>query len=163
MQAIRANLWFDSEAEEAARFYTSVFKDSKMGATTYHPEAGREVSGKAPGSVLTVTFELNGQPFLALNGGPAFTFSEAISFEVPCKDQAELDYYWDRLSEGGDPDAQNCGSLKDKFGVSWQVVPQDWERMATDPDQVKVERFFAAMLPMKKLDFTELQRAFEGR
>jgi predicted 3-demethylubiquinone-9 3-methyltransferase (glyoxalase superfamily) len=162
VKSIRANLWFDTEAEDAARFYTSIFKDSKMGATTYYPEVGHEVTGKAPGSVLTVTFELNGQPFLALNGGPNFKFNEAISFELPCKDQAELDYYWDRLSEGGDPAAQQCGWLKDKFGVSWQVVPQDWEKMFTDPDQAKRERAFAAMLQMKKLDFAELQRAFDG-
>ncbi len=162
MKPIRANLWFDSEAEEAARFYTSIFKDSKMGITTYYPEAGQEVTGKAPGSVLTVTFELNGQPFLALNGGPDFKFNEAISFELPCKDQAELDYYWDRLTDGGDPSAQQCGWLKDRFGVSWQVVPQDWEQMYTHPDRTKVERAFAAMLQMKKLDIAELQRAFDG-
>lgn len=106
MKPIRANLWFDTQAEEAARFYTSVFKDSKMGNITLSPEAGKGITNQPPGSVLLVTFELNGQPFLALNGGPTFTFSEAVSFELPCKDQAELDYYWDRLSEGGDPDAQ---------------------------------------------------------
>lgn len=163
MQPIRANLWFDTEAEDAARFYTGIFKDSKMGAVTRYPEAGKEIHGKDPGSVLTVTFELNGQPFLALNGGPDFTFSEAISFELPCKDQAELDYYWDRLSEGGDPAAQQCGWLKDKFGVSWQVVPENWEAMANDPDRAKSERAMAAMFEMKKLDIAALQRAFDGR
>jgi predicted 3-demethylubiquinone-9 3-methyltransferase (glyoxalase superfamily) len=161
MEKIRANLWFDSQAEEAARFYTGIFKNSKMGTITFH--MGEEVTGKPPGSVMTVTFELNGQPFLALNGGPHFKFNEAISFELPCADQAELDYYWDKLKEGGDPSAQNCGWLKDKYGVSWQVVPDNWEKMATDPDKSKVERMFAAMLQMKKLDFAELQRAFDGR
>lgn len=162
MKPIRANLWFDTQAEDAARFYISIFKDSKMGKITLSPEAGHEITNQPPGSVLIVTFELNGQPFLALNGGPNFTFSEAISFELPCKDQAELDYYWDRLSEGGDPAAQQCGWLKDKFGVSWQVVPENWEAMATDPDQAKVERVMAAMFEMKKLDFAGLQRAFDG-
>lgn len=162
MKNIRANLWFDTEAEEAAEFYTGIFKDSKMGEVTQYPEAGKEIHGKEPGSVLTVTFELNGQPFLALNGGPQFTFSEAISFELPCKDQAELDYYWDRLSEGGDPAAQQCGWLKDKFGVSWQVVPENWEAMANDPDRAKAERAMAAMFEMKKLDIATLQRAFDG-
>ncbi len=163
MKPIRANLWFDTQAEDAARFYTSVFKNSKMGATTHYPETGQEITGKAPGSVLTVTFELNGQPFLALNGGPNFTFNEAVSFELLCKDQAELDYYWDRLSEGGDPAAQQCGWLTDKFGVSWQVAPENWEAMYTDPDKAKVERAFAAMLQMKKLDIAALQRAFDGQ
>ena len=161
MKPIRANLWFDTQAEDAARFYISIFKDSKMGKITLSPEA-EEITNQPPGSVLTVTFELNGQPFLGLNGGPMFTFSEAISFELPCKDQAELDYYWDRLGEGGDPAAQQCGWLKDKFGVSWQVVPENWEAMATDPDQAKVERVMAAMFEMKKLDFAALQRAFDG-
>ncbi len=162
MKPIRANLWFDTQAEDAARFYISIFKDSKMGKITLSPEAGHEITNQPPGSVLIVTFELNGQPFLALNGGPNFTFSEAISFELPCKDQAELDYYWDRLSDGGDPAAQQCGWLKDKFGVSWQVVPENWEAMATDPDQAKVERVMSAMFEMKKLDFAGLQRAFDG-
>ncbi len=159
---IRTNLCFDTQGEEAARFYTSIFKDSKMGTATHYPEAGTEIHGRATGSVMTVTFELNGQPFLALNGGPDFKFTEATSFEIPCADQKELDYYWDKLSEGGDPAAQQCGWLKDKFGVSWQVVPETWEKMANDPDKAKSERAFAAMLQMKKLDIAVLQRAFDG-
>jgi len=162
MNKIRLNLWFDTQAEDAARFYTSIFKDSVLGAVTRYPEAGQEVHGKAPGSVMTVEYELNGQPFIALNGGPDFTFNEAISLEIDCADQAELDYYWDRLTEGGDPDAQQCGWLKDQFGLSWQVVPEVWQEMANDPDPAKSERVFQAMLEMKKLDIATLQRAFEG-
>jgi predicted 3-demethylubiquinone-9 3-methyltransferase (glyoxalase superfamily) len=163
MNGIRANLWFDHQAEDAARFYTGIFKDSKLGTVTHYPEIGQETHGKPPGTVMTVQFELNGQPFIALNGGPQFTFSEAISFEIVCEDQAELDYYWDRLSEGGDPAAQQCGWLKDKFGLSWQVAPRGWEEMANDPDQTKSQRAFQAMLEMKKLNIAALERAFEGR
>lgn len=162
MSRIRPNLWFDSEAEDAARFYTGIFKDSKLGEITRYPENGQDVTGKPPGSVLTVEFELNGQSFIALNGGPEFKFTEAISFEIPCEDQAELDYYWDRLSAGGDPAAQQCGWLKDRFGLSWQVVPKDWEQMLSNPDTEKRERVFAAMLQMKKLDIAALERALEG-
>ncbi|MEX2228400.1 MAG: VOC family protein [Dehalococcoidia bacterium] len=149
MSRIRPNLWFDTEAEDAARFYTSVFKDSRLGAVTRFPEAGQEVHGKPPGTVMTVQFELNGQSFVAFNGGSDFSFNEAISLEIECADQAELDYYWERLSEGGDPAAQQCGWLKDKFGLSWQVVPRGWEEMANDPDRAKSERAFQAMLQMK--------------
>jgi predicted 3-demethylubiquinone-9 3-methyltransferase (glyoxalase superfamily) len=109
LNKIRPNLWFDTEAEDAARFYVSVFKDSKLGAITHYPEAGKEITGKAPGSVMTVEFEISGQSIVALNGGPDFKFNEAISLEVVCEDQAEVDYYWDRLAEGGDPAAQQCG------------------------------------------------------
>ena len=162
MTKIRPNLWFDTQAEDAARFYTDIFKDSKLGTVTRYPEAGQEVHGKLPGTVMTIEFELNGQSFIALNGGPNFTFNEAISLEIDCADQAEMDYYWEKLSEGGDPAAQQCGWLKDKFGLSWQVVPQAWEEMANDPDKAKSERAFRAMLQMKKIDIAALQRAFEG-
>ena len=162
MNRIRPNLWFDTEAEEAARFYTNIFKDSKLGTVTHYPEAGQEVHGKPPASVMTVEFELNGQAFIALNGGPYFKFNEAISLEIECADQADLDYYWEKLSEGGDPEAQQCGWLKDKFGLSWQVVPRGWEEMANDPDKAKSARAFQAMLQMKKLDIAALQRAFDG-
>lgn len=161
--SIRPNLWFDGNAEEAARFYTSIFKDARMGGVTRFTEVGQEQHGQEPGSVMTVEFELLGQSFIGLNGGPLFQFTEAISFEVPCDDQAEIDHYWDRLSEGGDPDAQACGWLKDKFGVSWQIVPRGWEAMLNDPDPEKVARATAAMFEMKKLDIAELQRAFDGR
>ena len=156
---IRANFWFDTEAEDAARFYTGIFKDSKMGTVTRYPETGQEITGKPPGSVLTVEFELNGQSFIALNGGPQFKFNEALSLEIICEDQAEVDYYWQKLTAGGDPTAQQCGWLKDKFGVSWQVVPKGWEEMLNHPDKTKRERAFEVMLGMKKLDLAELQRA----
>lgn len=163
MDKIRINLWFDTQAEEAARLYTSIFKDSSIGTIARYPEAGQEITGKEPGSVMLVEFELAGQPFLALNGGPQFTFNEAISLEVDCADQEELDYYWDRLSEGGDPSAQQCGWLKDRFGVSWQVVPRELlEQLLNSPDREKAERAFSAMLQMKKLDIAGLRRAFEG-
>jgi predicted 3-demethylubiquinone-9 3-methyltransferase (glyoxalase superfamily) len=160
---IRPNLWFDTEAEDAAKFYTGIFRNSKIGAITHYPEAGQEITHKQPGSVLTVEFELNGLPFIALNGGPDFKFNEAVSFEVICADQAEVDYYWDRLGEGGDPAAQQCGWLKDRYGVSWQVVPQGMNDMMSDPDRAGVERAFTAMLQMKKIDLAALQKAFEGR
>jgi predicted 3-demethylubiquinone-9 3-methyltransferase (glyoxalase superfamily) len=162
MSKMQLHLWFDTQAEDAARFYTGVFKDSKLGPITRYPEAGQEITGKAPGSVMTAEFELNGLSFIALNGGPNFTFNEAISVLVDCADQAEVDYYWDKLTEGGDPNAQQCGWLKDKFGVSWQVVPQGMAEMLNAPDKTKTERAFKAMLQMKKLDLAELQRAFDG-
>lgn len=162
MHRIRPSLWFDTQAEDAARFYTSIFKDSTLGAITRYPDAGQDVTGKPPGSVMTVEFEVNGLSFIALNGGPNFTFSEAISFEIPCADQAEVDYYWERLSEGGDPAAQQCGWLKDKFGLSWQVVPRGMGEILNSPDQERSKRAFEAMLQMKKLDLAALQRAFNG-
>ena len=162
MNKIRPNLWFDTQAEDAARFYTGIFKDSKLGAISFYPDVGQEIHGKPPGSVLTVEFELEGQSIIALNGGPDFTFSEAVSLEVVCADQAEVDYYWQKLGEGGDPAAQQCGWLKDKFGLSWQIVPQGMEEMLSDPDKAKVERAFTAMLQMKKLDAAALKRAFDG-
>jgi predicted 3-demethylubiquinone-9 3-methyltransferase (glyoxalase superfamily) len=159
---IRPNLWFDNEAEEAARFYTSVFKDGKLGDITRYPDAGQEVTGKPAGSVLTVEFEVNGQKFIALNGGPDFKFNEAVSFEIECADQAEVDYYWDKLSAGGDPAAQQCGWLKDKYGLSWQVVPAKLNDMIKDRDKEKSRRVFEAMLKMKKLDIAALERAYTG-
>ena len=159
---LRPNLWFDTQAEDAARFYTGIFKNASLGTITHYPAAGQEVHGKPPGSVMTVEFELNGTTFVALNGGPHFKFNEAVSFEVPCDDQAEVDYYWEKLGEGGDPAAQQCGWLKDKFGLSWQVVPRGMEEMINHPDKEKSERAMEAMLKMKKLDIAELQRAFNG-
>ena len=134
-----------------------------MCSSDLYTAVGQEIHGQEPGSVMTVEFELNGMSFIGLNGGPHFTFNEAVSFEVPCDDQAEVDYYWERLGEGGDPAAQQCGWLKDRFGVSWQVVPRGWEAMLNDPDAEKVARATAAMFQMKKLDIAELQRAFDGR
>lgn len=161
-QPITPCLWFDNQAEEAARFYTGIFKNSKIGTISRYGEAGREVHGRPPGTVMTVEFELNGQPFTALNGGPVFTFNEAISFQIMCRTQEEVDHYWNKLSEGGDEKAQQCGWLKDKYGMSWQVVPTVLVEMMTDPDPEKSGRAMQAMLQMKKLDIAELKRAFAG-
>jgi predicted 3-demethylubiquinone-9 3-methyltransferase (glyoxalase superfamily) len=160
--AIIPCLWFDTQAEEAARYYTGIFKNSKIGTITRYGEAGKEVTGGKPGSVMTVEFELNGQPFTALNGGPHFKFNEAVSFQVMCETQEELDQYWNRLGQGGDPNAQQCGWLKDRYGLSWQVVPTGMVEMMNDPDREKANRAMEAMLQMKKLDIAELKRAFEG-
>jgi predicted 3-demethylubiquinone-9 3-methyltransferase (glyoxalase superfamily) len=161
-QAITPCLWFDSQAEEAARFYTGIFKNSQILAITRYGEAGREIHGQPAGTVMTVEFELNGHPFTALNGGPIFKFNEAVSFQVLCRTQEEMDHYWNRLGEGGDPKAQQCGWLKDKYGLSWQVVPTGMVEMLNDPDREKADRAMEAMLKMKKLDIVELKRAFEG-
>ena len=155
-------LWFDKEAEEAARFYCSVFKNSELGAITRFTKEGFEIHKKPEGSVMTVTFYLEGQEFTALNGGPLFKFNEAVSLEVRCKDQAEIDYYWDKLGAGGDPKAQQCGWLKDKYGLSWQVVSDDWVEMMVEATPAQRERLMKAMLPMKKFDMAALNRAFEG-
>ena len=161
-QPITPCLWFDTQAEEAARYYTGIFKNSKIGTISRYTEAGREVHGRQAGSVMTVEFELNGQPFTALNGGPHFKFNEAVSFQIMCRDQEEVDHYWNRLTAGGDPAAQQCGWLKDKFGLSWQVVPTALVDMMGDPDREKSDRAMEAMLKMKKLDIEALERAFEG-
>src|SRR5688500_10548691 len=162
VQMITPCLWFDSEAEEAANFYVGIFPNSRVNTTTRYSEAGREIHGRPPGSVLTVDFELDGQPFTALNGGPLFKFNEAISFQVICATQKELDQYWEKLGAGGDPNAQQCGWLKDRFGVSWQVVPAGMAEMLNDPDRAKADRAMTAMLRMKKIDIAELERAAEG-
>ncbi len=149
-------LWFDGQAEEAAQYYTSVFKDSKLGRIVRYTEAGPG----PPGSVVTVEFELNGQKFVALNGGPEFTFNEAISFEVHCQDQDEVDYYWNTLADRGEEGP--CGWLKDRYGVSWQIIPTVLTEMISDPDQEKAKRAMEAMLSMKKLDIATLEKAYAG-
>jgi predicted 3-demethylubiquinone-9 3-methyltransferase (glyoxalase superfamily) len=151
-------LWFDTQAEDAAKFYCSVFKDSRMGRISRYVEEGQEIHGKPAGSVMAVEFELEGQKFAALNGGPHFKFNQAISFQIHCKDQQEVDYFWTKLSEGGGEGP--CGWLKDKFGLSWQVVPDVLFEMLMDPDQAKVKRVTKAFLQMKKFDIAELKRAF---
>jgi predicted 3-demethylubiquinone-9 3-methyltransferase (glyoxalase superfamily) len=163
MQKITPCLWFDSNAEEAVNFYTSIFKNSKIGNISRYGEAGYEIHGKPAGTVLTIEFELNGQAFTALNGGPVFKFNEAISFQVGCESQEELDYYWEKLSEGGDKKAQQCGWLKDKFGVSWQIVPNVLGTMLQDKDAKKSESVTKALLQMKKLDIKALKQAYEQR
>lgn len=154
-------LWFDDQAEQAADFYVSIFKNSRVGAVTRYDEDGAKVAGRPKGSVMTVAFELDGQPFVALNGGPVFTFSEAISLVVNCETQAEVDAFWAKLSAGGQE--VQCGWLKDRFGVSWQIVPTVLPEMLRDKDPDKSRRVMAAMLKMKKLDITTLKNAYEGR
>ncbi len=159
IQKIAPCLWFDDQAEEAARFYVSVFKNSKIVSVARYPKAGIEIHKRPAGSVMTVAFELDGQPFTALNGGPAFTFNEAISLQVYCDTQQDVDHYWDKLSKGGDPKAQQCGWLKDKYGLSWQVVPRILPELLKDHESAKAQRVMDALLRMKKLDIGELERA----
>lgn len=161
MQKISPCLWFDNNAEDAVNFYSSIFKDSKIGNVTRYGKEGYEVHKKKEGSVMTINFEIEGQKFLALNGGPIFKFNEAISFQVYCDTQEEIDYYWNKLTEGGDKNAQVCGWLKDKFGVSWQVVPVALINMLEDKDSSKTERVMKAMLQMRKLDIDALTKAFQ--
>ena len=161
MQKITPCLWFDNNAEEAVNFYTSIFKNSKIGNISRYGEAGYEIHRKPAGTVLTMEFELDGQAFTALNGGPMFKFNEAISFQVGCESQEEVDYYWEKLSEGGDKKAQQCGWLKDKYGVSWQIVPTVLGRMLQDKDAKKSESVMKALLQMKKLDIKTLKQAYE--
>lgn len=155
-------LWFDDEAEAAAKFYTSVFPDSKIVELSHYPDAGREHHGREPGAVMTVVFDLNGHRFTALNGGPHFKFTEAVSFMVMCDTQAEVDTYWQKLGDGGDPKAQQCGWLKDKFGLSWQIVPRVLMEMIKDPMSAGGKRAFLAMMHMKKLDIASLEKAYQG-
>lgn len=162
IQRITPYFWIDDQAEEAVEFYTAIFRNSKIVNTARYGEAGYEFHGKPAGTVMIVAFELDGQAFTALNGGPMFKFNEAISFQVSCETQAEVDYYWEKLSAGGDEKAQQCGWLKDKYGVSWQVVPRVLPEMINDPDSAKSGRAMAAMLQMKKIDIAELKRAYAG-
>lgn len=155
-------LWFDNQAEEAVELYISVFKNSKITSITRYGEAGHEIHGKPVGSVMTIGFELDGQPFTALDGGPLFQFTEAVSLQIFCDNQEEVDYYWEKLGEGGDPEAQQCGWLKDKFGLSWQVVPTSIMEWVGDPNSEKSQRATKALLEMKKLDIAALERAYEG-
>jgi predicted 3-demethylubiquinone-9 3-methyltransferase (glyoxalase superfamily) len=152
-------LWFDSQAEEAARFYAEVFPDSRITAVSHYSET---VHDKPAGSVLTVSFELAGQAFTALNGGPFFKFSEAVSLQIMCDTAAEVDHFWSKLGEGGPVEAQQCGWLKDRFGLSWQVVPKRFIQMMSDPDKAKVGRVFHAMMKMKKLELPVLEDAFNA-
>lgn len=162
IQRITPCLWFDDQAEQAAGYYTAIFKNSRIVGITRYGEAGHEIHGRPAGSVLTVEFELDGQAFTALNGGPVFTFNEAVSFQVSCETQEEVDYYWEKLSAGGDEAAQQCGWLKDQYGVSWQVVPTALPKMLSDADYAKSERVMTALLQMRKLDIAALQRAYAG-
>jgi predicted 3-demethylubiquinone-9 3-methyltransferase (glyoxalase superfamily) len=159
MERITPCLWFDDQAEEAAAFYTGIFKNSRIVSLSRYGEAGREFHGKPPGTVMTVVFELDGQPFTALNGGPQFQFTEAVSFQVSCPTQDEVDYYWTKLSDGGEEG--QCGWLKDKFGVSWQVVPAALGEFLQAKDPAKSQHVMSALLQMKKLDIGVLKQAYE--
>jgi predicted 3-demethylubiquinone-9 3-methyltransferase (glyoxalase superfamily) len=161
-QRISPCLWFANEAEEAARFYTSIFKNSRITGITRYSSAGSEIHGQPAGSVMLVAFELDGQTFAALNGGPVFKFNEAVSLQINCDTQEEIDYYWEKLTAGGDPKAQQCGWLKDKYGLSWQVTPNMEEFFKQDANSPGAKRAMEAMLRMKKIDMAELQRAYEG-
>jgi predicted 3-demethylubiquinone-9 3-methyltransferase (glyoxalase superfamily) len=163
VQRIAPFLWFADEAEDAARFYTGIFKNSRIKDVTRYSEAGFEQHRRPPGSAMVVSFELDGLPFSALNGGPAFKFNEAISFQVNCADQKEIDYYWEKLGAGGDPKARQCGWLKDKYGLSWQVVPSNMSEFFKDEKSGGAKRAMEAMLPMKKIDIETLRRAHDGK
>jgi len=163
LQTIAPCLWFDRQAEEAARLYTDIFENSRILRVTHYGPVGQEFHGQKPGTVMTVDFELDGQRFTALNGGPHFKFNEAISLQVFCDTQEEVDHYWNRLSAGGDPKAQQCGWLKDRYGLSWQVVPRVLIQLVADPDSARSQRATAAMLKMKKFDIEKLKAAADGQ
>jgi predicted 3-demethylubiquinone-9 3-methyltransferase (glyoxalase superfamily) len=161
IQTITPCLWFDDQGEEAAKFYVSVFPNSRIAQLTHYTEAGQEIHQRKPGSVMTVEFELDGQRFTALNGGPIFKFNEAVSLQVNCRTQEDIDHYWLGLSEGGDPEAQQCGWLKDRYGLSWQIVPAEmgeWMKGTA----LQCTRVIDTMLKMKKLDIAALQEAYDG-
>jgi len=160
MPKLTTFLWFDSQAEEAAEFYCSVFKNSRIGNVSRYTEAGKEIHGREPGSAMTVEFEIDGRPFVALNGGPVFKFTEAISFQIPCETQEDVDYYWSKLTEGGEE--SQCGWLKDRFGLSWQVVPTVLGRMLSAADREKAQRVTKAFMQMKKFDIAALETAYKG-
>ncbi len=161
MQKITTFLWFNDNAEEAAKFYTSIFKESKVGKIARYPEGAEKTTGRPAGSVMTVAFRLEGQDFIALNGGPAFKFTEAISLVVNCKTQREVDYYWKKLTAKGGKEVQ-CGWLKDRFGLSWQIVPSDLDKLMTSKNAERSRRVMQAMLQMVKLDINKLKQAAKG-
>jgi len=162
IQRIAPCLWFDDQAEAAAKLYTGIFKRSKILGVTRYSKAGFEIHRRPEGSVMVVEFELEGQHFTALNGGPIFKFNEAVSLQVFCKNQKEIDYYWERLGAGGDPKARQCGWLKDKYGLSWQVVPEGMQKMMKDHKAPKAQRAMAAVMQMRKFDIAALNRAYKG-
>lgn len=162
IQRITPCLWFDDQAEEAAEHYVGIFPNSRITDVGRYSEAGQEIHGRPPGSVMIVAFELDGQAFTALNGGPIFQFNEAVSLQVNCETQEEVDYYWEKLSAGGDERAQQCGWLKDRFGLSWQVVPTIVSELLRDHTSEKAQRATAAIFQMKKLDIEAMKRAYAG-
>jgi predicted 3-demethylubiquinone-9 3-methyltransferase (glyoxalase superfamily) len=162
IQRISPCLWFDSQAEDAAKLYTGIFPNSRIVSVTRYGKAGQEIHGRPPGSVMVVAFELDGQSFTALNGGPLFKFNEAISLQVHCDTQKEIDSYWEKLGAGGDPKARQCGWLKDRYGLSWQIVPTIMDEMFKGAATPKSERAMSAMLQMEKLDIAALKKAYDG-
>lgn len=162
IQKITPFLWFDTQAEEAVNFYVSIFNNARIGRITRYNKESSEASGMPEGSVMTIGFQLEGQDFAALNGGPHFKFTEAISLVVNCSSQEEVDYYWEKLSAGGDEKTQQCGWLKDKYGVSWQVVPAELDALLFDSDPGKSDKVMSALLKMKKLDINALRQVAEG-
>jgi predicted 3-demethylubiquinone-9 3-methyltransferase (glyoxalase superfamily) len=161
MHKLSTSLWFDNQAEEAAKFYTSIFKDGRIIRTARYNKEGHEKHGGKAGTVMTVEFEMAGQSFVAINGGPIFKFNESISIVINCDSQEEIDYYWKALTAGGKE--VECGWLQDKYGLSWQVTPRDLGRMVADPDPAKAERVTKAFMAMKKFNIDALKRAYEGR
>jgi predicted 3-demethylubiquinone-9 3-methyltransferase (glyoxalase superfamily) len=162
MQKITPFLWFDKNCEEAVNFYTSIFKDARIVSIKRYPDGPLEAPMKGmEGKVLTAVFELEGQKFMALDGGPHFKPNGAVSFYVECETQEEVDYYWNKLSEGGDPNAQQCGWLQDQYGFSWQIIPNTLPQLLSDPDKVKADRVMQAMLQMKKIEIADLEKAAE--
>lgn len=159
MEKIIPHLWFDNQAEEAVRFYTSIFKNLKIGYLSYYGDSGSEISGRPKGSVLTISFELNGQEFMALNAGPLFKFNESISFMILCEDQNEMDYFYENLSAV--PEAEQCGWIKDKFGLSWQIVPKQLSRLINSSDKIKAEKVRSGLLKMKRLNIGKLIEIYE--
>ena len=162
VQRITPCLWFDHEAEEAATHYVGIFPDSRITTITRYSEVGHEIHHRPAGSVMVVAFELDGHSFTALNGGPVFKFNEAVSLQVNCSSQEEIDHYWERLGAGGDPRAQQCGWLKDRYGLSWQIVPDFMDELVQDEHSPGAKRAMAAMLQMKKIDIAAMKRAYEG-
>ncbi|MGQ0383697.1 MAG: VOC family protein [Gammaproteobacteria bacterium] len=161
-QRLTPCLWFDTQAEEAANYYTAIFPNSRIVEVGRYGEAGREFHGREPGSAMIVVFELDRQRFTALNGGPHFSFNEAVSLQIGCEDQAEVDYYWEKLTAGGDPKAQQCGWLKDRFGLSWQLVPDVVPKLLGDHRSAGAQRAMGEMLRQKKPDIAAMQRAYDG-
>lgn len=162
VQLITPNLWFDTQAEEAAQFYVSIFANSRIKTTTYYAKEKHSIDGITEGMVMTVVFELDGQEFIALNGGSKYSFNEAISFVVNCATQQDIDYYWANLSQGGDEKSQVCGWLKDKYGVSWQIVPNNISQLVSQSDPERAARVMRALLQMKKIDLSLLNQAYSG-
>jgi predicted 3-demethylubiquinone-9 3-methyltransferase (glyoxalase superfamily) len=163
IQCVTPCLWFDNQAEEAVKFYMGIFKNSRIVKIALYGKGGYEIHGKPAGTVMTIAFELNGQAFTAQNGGTAYQFNEAISLQIYCQTQDELDYYWETLSQDGDKTAQQCGWLRDKYGISWQVVPASLIDMISDQDSDKSDRVVDAMLQMKKININDLKRAYLGK